>query len=409
MKVAIIGGGASGLTCAAAICRGNNNISVTVFEEKERVGKKILATGNGRCNMMNLNCSAEFFSNPEFVTPVLKKFNTADNLRFFADMGLYTRSDDEGRVYPMSNQASSVLDVLRTQCDASGVTTKCNSAVKEIKKVNGGFVVADEKFDKVVLCCGSKAAVKGFLGYDILKSLGHSVISPRPSLTKICVKESKFTKSLKGVRCKTKVTLSKKGVFVAKEKGEILFSEYGVSGIAVMQLSAYIARNRVSDFSDYTIKADFVPDMDIKELEKNIYSLITGRKSIKNEFLLCGFIPKKLGEMLLKSLGIDLGAEIGTLSKKQVSDIVSAVKGFSFHVTDLKGFDEAQVVSGGADTREFNPYTLESKKMKGFYCCGEILDIDGLCGGYNLTWAWSSARACAESISASKTLKGDNK
>lgn len=398
MKVAIIGGGAAGLACAAEICHSEKNVDVTVFEAKDRVGKKILATGNGRCNMMNLNCSQDFFSRPYFVRPALKSFNAMSNLRFFASMGLYTRHDDEGRVYPMSNQASSVLDVLRTECDNYGVKTRCEAPVSEIIKKGNKFVICGEKFDFAVLACGSKACVKGFNGYELLKSLGHNVIAPRPSLTKICVKESRFTKSLKGIRCKAEVSLLLKGKSIEKQQGEILFNEYGISGICVMQLSAFIARNRNTEYSDYTVQADFVPEIDAETLERKLLLLAKNRKNLKNEYLLSGFLPKKLGEMLLKNLEIDLNGEACELTQSKISKITRLVKSFSFSVENLKGFDEAQVVSGGADTAEFDSVTLESKKVRGLYCCGEILDVDGLCGGYNLLWAWSSGRVCARSI-----------
>lgn len=405
MRIAIIGGGASGLACCVALYRNarkkSKTIDVSIFEAKERVGKKILATGNGRCNLMNTDCSADFFSDPDFVKPSLKRYDTLSNLDFFSKAGLYTRCDEEGRVYPLSNQASSVLDVLRMECESYGAKIYCDVNVSEVTKNGNGFLVNGDYFDRIVLCCGSKAGVKGFTSYELIKKLGHRVIEPRPSLTKICVKENKFTKSLKGIRSKADVTLYLNGSFVAKEQGEILFNEYGLSGIAVMQLSAFIARNRKANYADYTITADFVPDMDIKTLIENITALTQNRNNLKNEYLLCGFVPKKLGEMILKTLGTDLARQVCTLSKKQISDIASRLKSFTFSVQDLRGFDDAQVVSGGADNIEFNPHTLESKKVKGLYCCGELLNVDGLCGGYNLLWAWSSARVCAESITES--------
>ncbi len=401
MRVAVIGGGASGLVCAIALKKSDKSdkISVTVFESNERVGKKLLATGNGRCNIMNSDFAPGFYSSPSFVVPATDKFDVRSNLDFLENLGLYTREDSEGRIYPMSNQASGVLDVLRLECDTLGIRIVCGTPVKSIEKRKGKYIISEHtSFDAVVLACGSPACVKNYFSYDLLCSLGHSVVTPRPSLTKIGVAESNICKRLKGIRCKVRLTLKNRGKYVSEEKGELLFTDYGLSGIAIMQLSAFIARDRRSSVTDFAVKVDFVPEMNFDDLSSAVEKLIVSRKNAKAEELLWGIMPKRLGEELVKSCGIPLGFSAGKLTKSQVKNLVSACKGFVFNVKELKGFADAQVASGGASLSEFDPFTLESEIHKGLYCCGEMLDVDGLCGGYNLMWAISGARLCAESI-----------
>ncbi len=396
MKVAIIGGGASGLACAIEMKRRCNEIDVTVFELRDRVGKKLLVTGNGRCNMLNMNESLTSFSCGDFVSHTLKKFDVKSNLQFFSSLGLYTRSDEEGRVYPLSNQASSVLDALRFECEHLKVNIACDNEITKLERQSNGFILnSKDYFDKVVLCCGSKAGVKNYKSLELVKSLGVKTTKLTPSLTKICVKQSDFTKRVKGVRCKTNLKLYKNNQFVSQENGEILFTDYGISGIAAMQLSFYISKDILSK---YKIKCDFVPELDFSSLERYIQNIIKHNHFAKCENLLSGFMPKKLGEMIIKSLGISSAKNVGELSSGEIKQLVSFIKGFSFDVSELKGFEDAQTASGGIALNEVDRKTLECKKVKGLYFAGEMLDIDALCGGYNLWWAWSSGRLCGESI-----------
>ena len=399
MKVAVIGAGASGLTCAISIAEkskmNNLPIEVTLLESNDKVGKKILATGNGRCNMMNRNEGAFFFDKDGFSSYALKKYNTRSNLDFFASHGLYTRTDEEGRIYPMSNQASSVLDVLRFACDGLGVETLTDYTVNSLKVKNGKFILNNElSFDKVVLSCGGKSSVKSFNGYDLLKQTGHSVTKIFPSLTKFEVDEINIVKQLKGVKQKGSFKLVNNKTEVAGEEGEILFTDYGISGIAAMQLSAFAVRCN----GDIRIIADFVNELSFNELAIAIERFAKTAIGLKNENLLSGFVPKRLGCIVVKNAGLSLNDDSCKLNKKDFKTIAGMLKGFEFKVKGVKGFNESQVTAGGADTHQFNSKTMESKKIKGLYCIGELLDVDALCGGYNLHWAWSSARLCGESI-----------
>ncbi|MDD6011718.1 MAG: NAD(P)/FAD-dependent oxidoreductase [Oscillospiraceae bacterium] len=400
MKIAVIGAGASGLACAvsAASKAAEQGIKadIVLFEAADRVGKKILVTGNGRCNMMNRHDAVENFSCPDFVLPVFSRYTVEDNLRFFAGLGLYTRTDSEGRIYPMSNQASSVLDALRFECERLGVQTRCGAAVKKISPSGGGFLVESQKFDRVVIACGGKAGVKNFCGYELLKDLGHRIVKPLPSLTKLAVEQSAFTGSLQGIRQKVSMKLLSGGRLICCEQGELLFTKYGLSGIAVMQLSARLTRSLEKDKAE--ILCDFVPDMDYDRLSMAVDRLIAHDPERKCENLLLGFMAKKLGAALVKNCDISPARNIGSLSEAEKKRILSACKKFRFSVTAVRGFEEAQVTSGGADIREFDSRSLMSKKIPGLYCCGEILDVDGLCGGYNLWWAFSSGRCVGESL-----------
>lgn len=401
MKIAIIGGGASGLCCAIAAAEkaGTGKNDIVIYESKDRVGKKILATGNGRCNMLNINACPDDYSSPSFVRDILSAYGAESTRHFFESLGLYTRCDEEGRVYPLSNQATSVLDVLRFECEHLKVMTLCNEEITAIKKQGKGFVLSDGKYyDKVVLACGGKATAKNFGGYELLKSLGHTVTKLMPGLTKLTVKDNSFTKSLKGIRHKATLALYIDGKKVTEESGELLFADYGLSGIAVMQLSSFVARHFRNSKTLPVVKCDFIAEMSFEELCDNILRICSYNKGLKAENLLTGFMPKKLGENILKSVGVPLGKSVGELSGKEIREIASACKSFSFEITALRPFDDAQVTCGGADIREFDSKTLESKKVKNLYCCGELLDIDGPCGGYNLLWAFACGRAAGESL-----------
>ncbi len=399
MKVAVIGAGASGLVCAVEIAvKAKVNklpVEIILIEAKDKIGKKILATGNGRCNMMNANEGDYYFCVEGFSDFALKSFGVKSNLDFFSSLGLYTRTDEEGRIYPLSNQAASVLDALRFACEGYGVRIITEHSIEAVDALNGSFILNKKlKADIVVLACGGKALVKNFNGYEILKQLGHKVTEIKPSLSKFEVSNKRIVKQLKGVKQKGEFTLVENNRTVATEKGEILFTDYGLSGIAIMQLSAFAARCR----GKLSLNADFVKELTFDELFDALLNYSKSNPALKNENLLSGFVPKRLGEIVIKSVGLDLSGKAADLKERDLKRIVSALKKFTFEISGIRGFEDAQVTAGGADTRYFNNKTMESKKIRNLYCIGELLDVDGLCGGYNLQWAWSSARLCAESI-----------
>jgi len=402
MKLAVIGGGASGLACAIEACRSakkqNISIGVTVFEANDRVGKKLLATGNGRCNMTNIKISPAFyFGNRSFSKAALEKYPPESNIAFFESMGLYSKADSEGRVYPLSNQASGVLDALRFECERLGVVFRCGEKVKEITPFKGRYKINEaELFDAVVLACGGAAAVKDYNGYRLLASLGHSVTKTSPSLVKLTT-PLQLTKQLKGLRAFVKMTLRVGQKIIHEESGELLFGDFSLSGIAAMQLSAYVTRHFQKSKVHPTVSVDFVPTMSFDFLVGALKKICANAGNTSCENLLYGFMPKRIGSVIVKQAGFSPSEPISRLSGKDIKKIAALCKSFDFEIDGTKGFFEAQVTAGGAKTDEFDSRTLQSKLHKGLFCCGEMLDVDALCGGYNLQWAWSSGRLCGKS------------
>lgn len=397
MRVGIIGGGAAGLICACSLAK-NKKIDVTVFEKNERVGKKLLSTGNGRCNLTNLSATAnDYYASGEFVAPAFEKYPPKSNIAFFESLGLFTRADSEGRVYPMSNQASSVLDALRFECERLGVRFLCSCDIKNVKVNNKKYVLNNGyTFEKLVFACGGKAAVKEYSSFSLLSVFGHTVTKTAPSLVRL-ITDDRIIKQLKGIRAVVSMTLFSGNRKIVTERGEMLFSDFSLSGIISMQLSSYISHLKQQGKNNFSVSVDFVPDISESEYTALLFKL-SKRSAVKAENLLSGFMPKKIGICLLKKVGISPEEEIKKVPKNQLALLSDLCKNCVFKITDVGSFSQAQVMVGGVKKNEFNENTLESKKQKGVYCCGEMLDVDGKCGGYNLQWAFSSGRLVAESI-----------
>lgn len=403
-KVAVIGGGASGLACAIEIMRKVNNkddVKVTILERLPRVGKKILVTGNGRCNLTNTNASVENYRGDAYFTErALNVFSPQNNIEFFNSLGLYTRTEDEGRVYPLSNQASSVLDALRFECERLGVETVCDYRAVHLKTVDTGvttkIVVNNrDRFDYVVVACGGMAAkVHGTDGdaYDLLKMFGHKIISPAPALVSLNCDD--FTKALKGVRSICKMNLIIDGEKALENYGEVQFTDYGLSGIPIMQLSRFVS---VSPSNDIYIELDTVPDFSAEELKNYLY---LRRKVDKGlcENMLGGIMNKQLCIVFMKECGIAPNGRVNELADMQIEKLADIIKCWKIKIKNSRSFDYAQVTAGGADCSQFDDGTMESKLVKKLFCCGEALNIDGDCGGYNLQWAWASGRLAGKSI-----------
>ena len=397
LRVAIIGGGASGLVCACVLAK-SSKIDVTVFEKNERVGKKLLSTGNGRCNMTNLSAlPKDYFEAADFVSPAFEKYPPESNIAFFESLGLFSRADSEGRVYPLSNQASSVLDALRFECERLGVHFICSSKVERVEKNSGTYVInGKERFAKVVFACGSASAVRDFDSYSLLKAFGHTATKTAPALVRL-ITDDKAANQLKGIRAAVSMTLRAKGKKIAFAEGELQFSDFSLSGIVSMELSSVVSRHMLNGENDFSVDIDLVPSLSFDELF-TVLSRLSKRDGLKSENLLSGFMHKKIGICLLKRNGISPEKPMNELSQKQLREIVAACKKFSLKITGVGSFAQSQVTVGGIERNGFRKKTLESKKCRGLYCCGEMLDVDGKCGGYNLQWAFSSARLCSESI-----------
>lgn len=410
MKVAIIGGGAAGLACAVELKKRNGHIGVTIFERNDRVGKKILATGNGRCNLTNLSAENEGYRNMSFAGYALSRFSPEDNISFFNSIGLYTKADLSGRVYPMSNQASSVLDSLRFAAENLGIDIVTDYYVENIIKQEKYFLInGKERFDFAVITTGGKAAPSqgsDGSGYEILRSLGHRITKLSPSLVQLETKTKEFVKPLKGVRCEVDMTLMLDKKFVCKKHGELLFADYGLSGIVSMEVSAYASPYLSDGGKNAELTVDFVPAYDKQALKAYLKKQSETFPNKSVEDILSGFLPKRIGQAVMKSVGISLGNASNTLSQKQLDDIAMSLKATNFKLSGTKDFSFAQVTSGGAVTDEFDRKTMQSKKVENLFCAGEILNVDGDCGGFNLNWAWSSGRLAAKSI-AEKVVQND--
>ena len=397
MKIAIIGAGASGLAAAIEAKKTNSRNSVMLFEKNQRVGKKILVTGNGKCNLTNIDASGEaYFPLNGFVDKALNEYDVENTLGFFEKIGLYTYSDEEGRVYPLSNQASTVLDVLRFECNRLGVETLCDYKVKTVEKREKGFVINGSfYFDRVIVACGGKSnPIHGSdgSGYDILSSFGHTTRNIRPALVPLVCFD--FPKNLKGVRSECNCALFENGVLSVETSGEVQFTDYGLSGIPIMNISGF------TDFesgNSYSVRLDLVPSLTYEEVSDFILDRLEKDENGNAENLLSGIVNKQLGLAVIKLLGINQNDKNSSINKAFVGKIADTLKGWTVEVKNTKGFDFSQVTAGGISTDEFDGETLESKLVDGLFACGEIFDVFSQCGGFNLQWAWSSGRLAGKS------------
>ncbi|MBQ8210819.1 MAG: aminoacetone oxidase family FAD-binding enzyme [Clostridia bacterium] len=398
----VIGGGASGMAAATEAARYAKNhkldIKIVIFEKLPKVGKKILATGNGRCNILNSEPAKDkFFGNRKVINSVLDKYTVESNVEFFMSLGLYLTHEADGRLYPLSLQASSVLDALRFELERLNVEIICDTPVTSISRKGNGFLLNDEIYaDSVIIAGGGKSSsVHGSDGsaFNLLSSMGIRIKPTFPALTAVKLKNKDG--SLKGVRAHGEIMIVENGKVVASDSGEIQYTEYGISGIPVMNISRHVAEHFQLHKKGKIIAAiNTLPDF----LPEEIFSYIVTRSKSNPELLcenlLSGLMPKKLGISKLRAAGIAPESTVGTLTKNHIAVLTEVINSQLFEISGTLGFDNSQVTAGGADTSFFNPSTLECEKINGLFACGEVLDVDAVCGGYNLTWAWSSGR-CA--------------
>lgn len=403
MQVAIIGGGASGIMCAAALKKKNKNIDVTVYEKLPRVLKKILATGNGRCNITNAYSSAEYFcGDTRYVNSVFEKYSPQSNMRFFEEIGLLLREESQGRVYPVSNQASSVVNALLGEIKNNGVKVVTDTEITEIKPIKNGFLLNSKiKADKVVISAGGSAAKQqGTDGgaFRLLKSLSLEIETPAPALTGVLI--DGFPKSLKGIRNICEVSLFIGSDKVYSEKGEIQFNDYGLSGIPVMQLSGFVSQSKNKNMH---LTLDVLPDTQEKRLCGFLLEMKKKYPEKTAEEMMTGFVSKALGNYLLMCCKVGKDDLLVQVSEKSIKSLASLIKNLNLKVKGTRGFDFAQVTAGGLRMSEIDCETMRCKKYKNLYVTGEALNVYGLCGGHNLQWAWSTGRICADAISKEST------
>ncbi|MFP4697604.1 MAG: NAD(P)/FAD-dependent oxidoreductase [Eubacteriales bacterium] len=392
--VIVVGGGASGLT--ASIVAARQGAKVILLERMNRIGKKILATGNGRCNITNMNLTIDNYhgTNPEFALPALNKFDVEKTINFFKELGVYPKLEN-GYVYPYSNQASSVLNILRYEVERLGVNIICEEEAKEIIIKKNQFIVKTSKNKyygtKVILSTGGKSSPNlgsNGSGLKLARELGHTIIKPIPGLVQLEAKE-KYLKQIKGVKIQGKITLCNQNEKVTVEKGEILFTDYGLSGIPVLQLSRF-AGKLIENNKNPHVFIDFMPEENKRSLDN---LLIERFKNMPFKTLgegLEGLFNKRLIPVLVKISDCSLNKSLNQLTKEERIKLVENIKNLRLNIIGTRQWHQSQVTVGGVSTEEINPNTMESKKVPNLFFSGEIIDIDADCGGYNLQWAWSS-------------------
>lgn len=400
--ILIVGGGASGLM--AGIMAARNNHKVTILEHKDKVGKKILATGNGKCNYTNLvQNEACYRGNEEgFALNVVGQFNVEETIDFFREIGIYPK-EKKGYLYPNSEQAVSVTEVLLSELKYLNVKIELGVHVEKITPLKQGFKVMCENReftgDKVILAAGGQASSNlgsDGSGYVIAKSLGHKLIKPLPALVQL-KSDQKYFKTIAGVRCIASVALYVNNKMAVKEEGEILFAAYGISGIPVMQISRYAAK-ALDERKAVNMVVDLFKDLSVEDLFND---LSNRAKRIPNrgvEQAFIGLLNNKLLYVLLNESKIPVDLPCKKLTKENLMELAQLIKNLSIPVSGTNSFDQAQVCAGGIETLEIDYKTMESKVIKDLYMCGELLDVDGTCGGYNLQWAWSSGAVAGRSV-----------
>ena len=380
--VIIVGGGAAGLMAASKLCKEKKN--VLILEGAQRVGKKLLSTGAGRCNLSNKNISPECYrGDTAFLREFLEKYSYKRIKDEFLKIGLLIREDGEGRAYPYSMQATTVLDVLRKESEKA--ETVCECEVTDIKKTKDGFklISKDGKVfegKKVIIACGGKASnqlASKVGGYLLAEKIGHKVKTLTSSLVPVLVNPNEV-KALKGIRARAKVTLLENGKAIAEDIGEVQFADGALSGICVFNISRFAKKGM-------KISLDLMPEYSESEIEKMI-------KEDEASEIFLGMLNKRVYAQAFKVRGFSLSEKITP------KDAAFCVKNFEFNVLGTQGLDKAQVTAGGVLISEIDTKTMQSKKAEGLYFCGEILDIDGLCGGFNLHFAWGTALCASEDI-----------
>jgi len=403
----IVGGGAAGLT--AAVLLGRRGFSVLLLEKAPRVGKKLLATGNGTCNITNANATPDrYHGGKGLAQAVIRQFSPLDTVAFFNSLGVSCVKRPDGKYYPRCEQAAAVLDQLRMEAAANGVTEQCDTTVTAISPQKDGVTVITDNGSfaaKTVLVCTGGAAspqLGGSVdGYTLLTALGHTKTPLFPSIVQLRT-DITFIKAMKGLRADATVTV-KTDTVSRSDTGEVLFTEYGLSGPAVMQVSRVVGDWERQKKGACTVTLDLFPDM----RDTDLAATLSRRRDLKGrtlENLLTGFVNKRIGQTAVRAAGLSLTDPVNTLHDDEIVTLAKLLKHWEFPVLGTKGFTGAQVTAGGITANEFDPATMESCYQKGVFAAGEVIDVDGDCGGFNLQFAFASAAVAVSGIE--RRLKG---
>lgn len=393
-KVIVIGGGASGLM--AAVMAARQGAKVTLLEKNKQTGKKLLVTGNGRCNFTNRNQELSNYrsDSPAFVKEALQAYSMPDTVGFFEELGLLVK-DRYGYLYPNSGQAASVAELLRLEAQRLQIKMSCNTEVLSVEKTDNIFKVKTGGWtyegDAVILACGSKAAPETGStgdGYRLAQSFGHTVIKPLPALTGVHAAEKDCAK-LAGVRQDAVVALFTDGEKCIEDEGEVQFTSYGLSGIPIFQVSRYVSRAlEAGQRCEVTLDLWVTHTAELIERILKEKQAFTGNRTGTD--VLLGMFPEKLSQVLLERAGISVKKKGKDWSDKELHKLAAQMKQLRFTVTKCRGYEQAQVCTGGVPLNELKGISMESSLVPGLYLAGELLDVDGACGGYNLQWAWTS-------------------
>jgi predicted Rossmann fold flavoprotein len=402
-RIVVVGGGAAGITAAIAARR--KGAIVTILERNQRIGRKILTTGNGRCNLTNINISIANYhgSNPRFAYSALARFGVEQTLDFFERLGVAHRVETGGKVFPFSLQASSVLDVLRYELEILGVKVHCGAEVVSVVRSDKMFTISVKdggvfQADRVIIATGGKAAPQlgsTGSGYALALSFGHSIVEPFPALVQLKL-ASNFLKQIKGIKFEgtAEVLLDNKSLQAAR--GEILFTEYGISGPPILTLSRKAGECLRKNQRPW-LKLVLLDTFTAGELEAFLANRFQNNPQKTLVFSFVGFINKQLAPVILKEAGMDLNKAAGQVTSAELKKIAHILLDWRLPITGTTSWPAAQVTAGGVDVNDINSKTMESKIVPKLYFAGEVLDIDGDCGGYNLQWAWSSGFIAGES------------
>ena len=398
-EIAVIGGGASGLM--AAITAKKSGKEVIILERKDRILKKVLITGNGRCNITNVNANISnyFGKNISSVENILNRFTPQDTMDFFNELGIICNEENRGKVYPLSGQASSVVDALRFEAERLGIKIETEFYVRKIEKDGFKFRIYSEDRKKieagrVILAAGGQSYPElgsNGSGFELAKELGHSVTRLSPSIVQLKT-EKHQVKGLQGIKTDVAVTAYGDNKKICTYNGELLFTDYGISGNVVFNISFVMPLYKNVEF-----EIDFMEKFDYNEL----YEMLKERKKIMSHLTMenyfNGMINKKLGQFLSKVSGIEkLSKPVKDLNDSDIRKLCTVLKKYRVKILETTGFKNAQVTAGGVSLDEVNTETLESKIVKGLYFSGEVLDVYGECGGFNLQWAWASGYIAGE-------------
>ncbi len=402
--VIIVGGGAAGLAASIFIMRQSRGVSTAIFEKSPRTGRKLLATGNGTCNLSNLHMvSDRYHGDYEFAKHALNSFSPKKTCEFFNSIGVECTVRENGRIYPICKHAGAVLDCLRLEMAALGVHEICDAEVLDIEATVTGFKLKTTlgcfNARYVLVCTGGMASPS--LGgspeaYRPLISLGHTRTSLFPSIVQVRT-DTQYIKALKGIRVDASISFLHEDRCLAEYKGEILFTEYGLSGPAVMQISRVVAEWELRNQGRMVAVIDLIPQMDYANLIKSLRHRIEMPGRTLGD-ILTGLLQKRVGQTVIRSAGFSLNMQTGSLSDGDIELIAKQIKQFKAQVLGTRKMAGAQVTAGGISTSEFNQTTMQSKIVPNLYAAGEVLNVDGDCGGYNLQWAWASANSASKAI-----------